>query len=147
MDLEIHKSLFLHQINSRWLTLLPALETILAQLPAAEKYFFDFLPHKKEYEKTLPNNKRYIRIQHLLKNENTLKVHFHGEWKYYIENSNVFCYIYLTTFYRFFCFFCCEPVKFNPMHLIDVKFEKGQRERSICKYGGRDPKTVQTKAR
>ena len=33
------------------------------------------------------------------------------------------------------------------MHLIDVKFEKGQRERSICKYGGRDPKTVQTKAR
>ena len=57
MDLEIHQSLFLDHIKSQWLTLLPALETILAQLPAAEKYFFDFLPHKKEYE-----------------NENTLKI-------------------------------------------------------------------------
>ena len=74
MDLEIHQSLFLDHIKSQWLTLLPALETILAQLPAAEKYFFDFLPHKKGYEKTLPNNKWYIRIQHLLKNENTLKI-------------------------------------------------------------------------
>ena len=53
---------------------MPAIERILAQLPAAQKYFLDFLPHKKEYEKTLPKNKQYIRIQNLLKNENTLKI-------------------------------------------------------------------------
>ena len=53
---------------------MPAIERILVQLPAAQKYFLDFLPHKKEYEKTLPKNKRYIRIQNLLKNENTLKI-------------------------------------------------------------------------
>ena len=75
MDMEVHQSLFLRLINSRWLTLLSAIERSLAQLlPAAQKYFLDFLPHKKEYEKTLPNNKRYIRTQNLLKNENTLKI-------------------------------------------------------------------------
>ena len=50
------------------------IEKILAQLPAAQKYLFDFLPHKKEYEKTLLKNQRYIRIQNLLKNVNTLKI-------------------------------------------------------------------------
>ena len=38
MDMEIHQSLFLHHINSRWLTLLPAIERIIAQLTAAQKY-------------------------------------------------------------------------------------------------------------
>ena len=51
-----------------------AIEKILPQLPAAQNYFFDFLTHKKEYEKTLPKKKRYSRIQNLLKNENTLKI-------------------------------------------------------------------------
>ena len=67
MDMEINQNLFLCHINSRWLTLLPTIERVLAQLPAAQKYFLDFLPHKKEYEKTLSKNKRYIRIQNLLK--------------------------------------------------------------------------------
>ena len=74
MDMEIHQSLFLHHINSLWLTLLSAIERILGQLPAAQKHFLDYLPHKKGYEKTLPKNKRYIRTQNLLKNENTLKI-------------------------------------------------------------------------
>ena len=72
--MEIHQNLFLRHINFQWLTLLPAIERIPDQLPAAQKYFLDFLPHKKEYEKTLPKNKQYIRIQNLLKNENTLKI-------------------------------------------------------------------------
>ena len=58
MNMEINQNLFLCHINSRWLTLLPAIERVLAQLLAAQKYFLDFLPHKK--------NKRYIRIQNLL---------------------------------------------------------------------------------
>ena len=74
MDMEIHKSLFLRHINSRWLTLFAAFEIILSQLPAAQKYLVDFLPHRKEYGKTLPENKRYMRIQNFLKNENTLKI-------------------------------------------------------------------------
>ena len=73
IDMEIHKSLFLRHINSRWLTLFAAFERILSQLPAAQKYLVDFLPHRKEYGKTLPENKRYMRIQNFLKNENTLK--------------------------------------------------------------------------
>ena len=40
------------------------------------------------------------------------------------------------------CFFCCEPVSSILCILIDVNIEKGQRERSICKYEGRDPKTA-----
>ena len=72
--MEIHQNLFLRRINFQWLTLLPAIERIPDQLPAAQKYFLDFLPHKKQYEKTLPKNKQYIRIQNLLKNENTLKI-------------------------------------------------------------------------
>ena len=72
--MEIHQNLFLRHINFQWLTLLPAIERISDQLPAAQKYFLDFLPHKKQYEKTLPKNKQYIRIQNLLKNENTLKI-------------------------------------------------------------------------
>ena len=51
-----------------------AIEKILAQLPAAQNFLFDFLPHKKEYEKSLPKKKQYIRIQNLLKNKNTLKI-------------------------------------------------------------------------
>ena len=31
--------------------------------------------------------------------------------------------------------------------LIDVNIREGQRERSICKYEGQDPKIVRTKAR
>ena len=63
IDMEIHKSLFLRHINSRWLTLFAAIKIILSQLPAAQKYLVDFLPHRKEYGKTLPENKRYMRIQ------------------------------------------------------------------------------------
>ena len=49
-------------------------ERILAELPEARKYFLDFLPQKMEYDKALPKNKRYIRIQNLLQNKNTLKI-------------------------------------------------------------------------
>ena len=51
IDMEIHKGLFLRHINSRWLTLFAAIEIILSQLPAAQKYLVDFLPHRKEYGK------------------------------------------------------------------------------------------------
>ena len=57
MDMEIHQSSFLHHINFQWLTLLPAIEIIRAQLPTVQKCFLDFLLHKKEVEKTLPKNK------------------------------------------------------------------------------------------
>ena len=54
---------------SRWLTLAPALERILKRWEDAKDYFLRYLPDKKEYKKTLPNNKRYTRIKNALNSE------------------------------------------------------------------------------
>ena len=69
MDLHLHKSLFLRHIEARWLTLVLALERVLSRLSSVEEYFLEFLPSKKEYKATLPNNKRFNRIEGHLKNK------------------------------------------------------------------------------
>ena len=42
------ESLFLHNVNTRWLTLSTILERILLRWNDAKKYFLDFLPKQKE---------------------------------------------------------------------------------------------------
>ena len=69
-DVKIEEeALFLHHVDSRWLTLAPALERILKRWEDAKDYFLRYLPDKKEYKKTLPNNKRYTRIKNALNSE------------------------------------------------------------------------------
>ena len=69
-DVKIEEeALFLRHVDSRWLTLAPALERILKRWEDAKDYFLRYLPDKKEYKKTLPNNKRYTRIKNALNSE------------------------------------------------------------------------------
>ena len=74
MDMEIHQELV---PTSYWLSMANPFACNWknsCSVTNITEVLLDFLPHKKEYEKTLPKNKRYIRIQNLLKNENTLKI-------------------------------------------------------------------------
>ena len=67
-------SLFLHDVNTRWLTLLPALVRVSERWEDTKKYFITFLPFKKENKRHLPKNQSYQRIQTALKNENETKM-------------------------------------------------------------------------
>ena len=74
-DLNIdEEALFLRHVDSRWLTLAPALERVLKRWEDAKEYFLQYIPSKKEYKKTLSNNKRYQRIQSALKSENRMLI-------------------------------------------------------------------------
>ena len=61
-------------MDSRWLTLAPALEKVLKRWEDAKEYFLQYIPSKKEYKQTLSNNKRYQRIQSALKSENRMLI-------------------------------------------------------------------------
>ena len=61
--------LFMRHVNTRWLTLTPALELVLKRWDDCKKYFLDYVPNKKEYNATLPKNKRYQRIKKCLNEE------------------------------------------------------------------------------
>ena len=43
-------SLFLRHVNSRWLTLVSALEKMIARWDDAKTYFLNYLPAQKEYK-------------------------------------------------------------------------------------------------
>ena len=63
-DLNIdEEALFLHHVDSRWLTLALVLERVLKRWEDAKEYFLQYIPSKKEYKQTLSNNKRYQTIQ------------------------------------------------------------------------------------
>ena len=66
-------SLFLLHVNTRWLTLLPALVRVSERWEDTKKYFLMFLPFK-EYKRHLPKNQKHQRIQTALKNENETKM-------------------------------------------------------------------------
>ena len=68
----LEKLKFLRHVDSRWLTLLPALRRIREQFPAIKKYFLDFIPKN---EKVTTKTKRYISIcEEIKKNEKSLLV-------------------------------------------------------------------------
>ena len=63
-DLNIdEEALFLHHVDSRWLTLALVLERVLKRWEDAKEYFLQYIPFKKEYKQTLSNNKQYQTIQ------------------------------------------------------------------------------------
>ena len=65
---------FLEHVESRWLSLLPAVVRALEQFQALEKYFLLGLPRK---QRSMTNNASYIRIKSQLMNKDTAaKMHF-----------------------------------------------------------------------
>ena len=85
-------SLFLRHVNTRWLTLLPALVRVSERWEDTKKYFLTFLPFK-EYKRHLPKNQRYQRIQTALKNENEAKMQIA-----FLKNTAPLFQKYLTMF-------------------------------------------------
>ena len=72
-ELGLPKHKFLKHVDSRWLTLQPALERICKQLSALKKYF----SKAAETNSAVESNPRYIRIQRKLKAKETVaKMHF-----------------------------------------------------------------------
>ena len=60
---KVDESLSVRHINSRWVTLSPALEQILKQWKDSKKYFLEHIPKQKEYKNKLTSNKRYQKIR------------------------------------------------------------------------------------
>ena len=80
---------FLRHVDSRWLTLLPAVKRIHQQLPALKRYFKDFLPKK---DKKRDTSARFQRIYKILTEEFTkLEVELH-----FLENIKPLFDKYLT---------------------------------------------------
>ena len=49
-DLNVdEEALFLHHLDSRWLTFAPAFESVLKRWEDANEYFLQYIPSKKEY--------------------------------------------------------------------------------------------------
>ena len=64
-DLGLDDELFIRHVQCRWLTLLPALERIVKNWEAVNKYFLEELPKQSREERTIKNlekNERYNRI-------------------------------------------------------------------------------------
>ena len=60
------EALFYRFVNSRWLTLSPALELVVKRWRDCKKYFLEYILKQKEYKKTLTQNQRNIRIKNRL---------------------------------------------------------------------------------
>lgn len=71
------ESLFLRHVNSRWLTLSPALQRIFERWDDAKNYFLVFLANDKKKKKDLAKNKRYQRIVEALKGHNKVLLNYH----------------------------------------------------------------------
>ena len=69
-----NKALFYRHVETRWLTLVPALEKVLERWEVSKEYFLEYLPKQKGFEKGTTNNKRYKRISTLFKRENVILV-------------------------------------------------------------------------
>lgn len=73
-----NEAIFIRHINTRWLTLSPALTVVLARWEDCEKYFLVYLPSRKD-SKTVLTNQRYQRIKKCFtvhKNEMLLTIKF-----------------------------------------------------------------------
>ena len=81
-----NESLFLRHLNTRWLTLVPALLRVKKRWEDARYYFLTFVKTKKEYKNSLPKNKKYARIEGSLKDEIKVKL----QMCYLIEVAPVF---------------------------------------------------------
>ena len=85
---KVNGVLFVRHINSRWLTLSPALEPMLKRWKDSKKYFLEHIPMYKEYKNKLTSNKRYQRIRNALLN-----------WRRYKN-----CYVHMN------CFILCRTI-------------------------------------
>ena len=68
------ESLFLRHLNTRWLTLVPALERVEKRWHDVRNYFLTFVKNKAEYKSSLPKNKKYARIVEALKDEQKIQL-------------------------------------------------------------------------
>ena len=76
-DLSIcYKTLFLRHVNSRWLTLTPALQRILERWENARNYFLVFLAIDKKKKKDSAKNDRYSRILKALKDHKKVPMNY-----------------------------------------------------------------------
>ena len=67
-ELANSSALFYRHLNTRWLTLVPALQKVEERWDTAKKYFLEFLPQQKTF-KTTEKNEKYTRISKCLKDE------------------------------------------------------------------------------
>ena len=68
------EALFYRHVETRWLTLVPALEKVEERWDDAKKYFIEYLPSTKDFQKCTKSNKRYIKIVESLKKEKFLLI-------------------------------------------------------------------------
>ena len=64
-----NSALFYRHVETRWLTLGPALEKALERWDASKEYFLEYLPKQKDFEKGAAKNDRYKRIASMMKKE------------------------------------------------------------------------------
>ena len=69
-----NKALFYRHGETRWLTLVPALEKVLERGEVSKEYFLEYLPKQEGFEKGTANSERYKRILTLFKRENVVLV-------------------------------------------------------------------------
>ena len=81
---------FLRHCDSRWLSLLPAVERIHKQLPALKKYFLEFIPAK---EKRSTNIQKFKSIHETLKKEGMILVEMR-----FLESVKPLFDVFLTAF-------------------------------------------------
>ena len=61
--------MFYQQVQSRWLTLIPALKKVEERWGQSKQYFMEFWSAKKDFEKTTQQNPRYLRIAAFFRKE------------------------------------------------------------------------------
>ena len=76
-DLDLDEYLFIRHVQSRWLTLAPALERIVKNWDAVKRYFLQDLPRLAKDDgssKTSESNERYKRTCRKLRGSNVLQI-------------------------------------------------------------------------
>ena len=74
-DTEVDDSLFIWLVQTRWCSLIPALERIQKKRPVLKKYLLDFLPKDAKENRTkkfLQKNERYQKICLQIQQENKM---------------------------------------------------------------------------
>lgn len=70
---ERNEALFYRHVETRWLTLSPALVKVEDRWEESKEYFLVFLPSTKDFERHTASNKRYVRIADGLKDEYAMR--------------------------------------------------------------------------
>ena len=97
LGLGLDSGLFINHVQSRWLTLIPAVKRVLICWDAVKKYFLIELPRimaKEKKEASLKNNERYKRICQKIKNPEIF-VHLH-----FLQNLESVFHPFLTLFQK-----------------------------------------------